>query len=100
LSLNLRLLEVIPFTKQIDPSRGAFLLPVMIAGALLIGIVVALQHFIIFRSVALVAGTIIAAAIATYFLTRSTLSHLAISIRYHLGLVSAESGTLYHEVNA
>jgi len=100
LSLNLRLLEVIPFTKQIDPSRGAFLLPVMIAGTLLIGIVVALQHFIIFRSVPLVAGTIVAAAIATYFLTRSTLSHLAISIRYHLGLVSAESGTLYQEVNA
>jgi hypothetical protein len=36
--------------------------------------------------------------IAAWFGTQPSLSTLAVAMRYHLGLLSAETGTLYKEI--
>ena len=46
----------------------------------------------------LLAVTLLAAA-AAWLLTRTSLDTFEVSIRYHLGLVSQESTTLYQEIN-
>ena len=99
LALELRLVEGVPFGKPVDTSRGMVLLPLMMAGGLVIAIVVALQHFLLFHSRPLVLAATLLAAAAAYFLTRSSLHTFEVSIRYHLGLVSQESTMLYKEID-
>jgi hypothetical protein len=98
LALELRLIEGIPFCKQPDASRGATLLPMMMVAGIAMGIAVGLQHFLVFHSPALVAIATTALGIAAYFVTRASVGALAVSIRYHLGVASAEIGTLYKEI--
>ena len=100
LAVELRLIEGAPFSRQADASRGAVSLGIMIGGGIVIGIVVGLQHFLIFRSPLVVMLVTAGLGIAAYFVTRSSLQAYEVSIRYHLGLLSAETGTLYKEVNA
>ena len=97
LALELRLIEGMPFSKPFDSTRGAGMLPLMFLGGFAIALAVGLQY-LLFRSAApvLIATTVLASA--AYFLTRSSLTALEVSIRYNLGLVSVESGTLYKEV--
>ena len=99
LALELRLVEGVPFGKPVDTSRGMVLLPLMMAGGLVIAIVVALQHFLLFHSRPLVLAVTLLAAAAAYFLTRFSLHTFEVSIRYHLGLVSQESTLLYQEID-
>jgi hypothetical protein len=99
LALELRLIEGVPFGKPVDTSRGMVLLPMMIGGALVIGVVVALQHFLLFHSRPLVLAVTLLAAAAAWFLTRGSLHTFEVSIRYHLGLVSQESTLLYKEID-
>ncbi len=98
LALGLRLIREIPFSKQADATRTAFMLPAMIMGGAGVAIAVGLQYFLVFRSAAVVALTIVALGIAAYVMTRASMGALAASLRYHLGRVSAETGTLYTEV--
>ena len=98
LALELRLIDGPPFCKQADPARGAILLPMMIGGGIVMAIAVGVQYFLVFRSPALVLLTTAVAGVAAWFLTRSSLGAFEVSIRYHLGLLSAESGTLYQEI--
>jgi hypothetical protein len=99
LALELRLVEGVPFGKPVETSRGMVLLPLMMAGGLVIAIVVALQHFLLFHSRPLVLAVTLLAAAAAYFLTRTSLHTFEVSIRYHLGLVSQESTMLYKEID-
>src|SRR5664280_505109 len=99
LALELRLVEGVPFGKPVETSRGMVLLPLMMAGGLVIAIVVALQHFLLFHSRPLVLAVTLLAAAAAYFLTRTSLHTFEVSIRYHLGLVSQESTILYKEID-
>ncbi len=100
LSLELRLIDGPPFCRQMDPTRGAVMLPMLILSAAIMGVAVAVQLFFVFPSLTRVGlATVVAGAVA-WFLTRSSLSALETSIRHNLGLVSAESGTLYVEVNS
>jgi hypothetical protein len=99
LALELRLVEGVPFGKPVDTSRGMVLLPLMMAGGLVIAIMVALQHFLLFHSRPLVLTVTLLAAAAAYFLTRSSLHTFEVAIRYHLGLVSQESTMLYKEID-
>ncbi len=98
LALELRLVEGVPFGKPVDTSRGMILIPLMMAGGLVIAIVVALQHFLLFHSRPLVLAVTLFAAAAPYLLTRSSLHTFEVSIRYNLGLVSQESTMLYKEI--
>ena len=99
LALELRLVEGVPFGKPVDTSRGMILMPLMMAGGLVIAIMVALQHFLLFHSRPLVLAVTLLAAAAAWLLTRTSLDTFEVSIRYHLGLVSQESTTLYQEIN-
>jgi hypothetical protein len=98
LAVELRLIDGAPFSKQVDTTRGAILLPLMMIGGAAIAAAVALQYFLVFRSPAVVMISAAIVGIAAYFLTRSSLGAFEVSIRYNLGLLSAESGTLYQEV--
>jgi hypothetical protein len=98
LGLELRLIENIPFSTQIDPSRQSVGLTLILGGGILSAIAVGVQYLLIFRSPAVVAVTAAALGVAAYFATRASLSTLAVSMRYHLGLISEETGTLYKEI--
>ena len=87
------------FTRQADASRGSGLLPMMILGGIVAAIAGGIQYFLVFRSPAIVAGTAAALAIAAFLVTRASLETFAASIRFYLGLASAEAGTLYKEVD-
>jgi len=99
LALELRLVEGVPFGKPVETSQGMVLLPLMMGGGLVIAIVVAIQHFLLFHSRPLVLAVTLLAAAAAYFLTRGSLHTFEVSIRYHLGLVSQESTMLYKEID-
>ena len=66
LSLELRLVDSVPFTRPFDNSRGATLLPLMFLGGLTMALVVALQHYLLFRSPIAVAGAGMIAAAAAW----------------------------------
>jgi len=99
LALELRLIEGAPFSKQVDPSRGAMLMPLMILGGLAMAAAVELQYFLVFRSTAIVAAATLVVGVAAYLLTKRSLRAFEESIRFHLGLLSMEAGTLYKEVD-
>ncbi len=98
LALELRLIENVPFSRQFDTSTQALTLPLMLGCGLAAAIAVGVQYFLIFRFPALVALAVVALAVAAYFATKASLSTLTVSMRYHLGLLSAETGKLYKEI--
>jgi hypothetical protein len=95
---ELRLIENIPFSTQIDPSRESVGLTPILGGGIVSAIAVGVQYLLVFRSPAVVAVTAPALGVAAYFATRASLSTLAVSMRYHLGPISVETGTLYKEI--
>lgn len=99
LALELRLIGSLPFTSQVDATRSAALLPLMIVGGLAMAIAVGLQHLLVFRSPAAVAIVTAAGGAAAYFLTRSSLGAFEGAIRRRLGLLSIETGTFYREID-
>ncbi len=99
LALDLRLIEGVPFTSQVDAARNPIQGPIMFMGALAGAAAVALQYFLIFPSPWVVAMVTAVIGTAAYFLTRGSLSAVEAAFRYHLGLLSAESGTLYKEID-
>jgi len=98
LALEIRLIDGVPFAKQADPARGAFMLPLLIVGGLAMGIIGALQYFLVFysRTTVLVVTVMVAAAAA--FLTRSSLEAFSNAMRFHLNSLSGEGGSIYREV--
>lgn len=100
LAVALGRIDGAPFSKQVDPARSATLLPLMLAGGLAAVIVVALQYFLVFRSPGTAVMVTAVVGASAYFLTRSLLGTFETSIRYNLALLSAESGTLYRELDA
>ncbi|MCW5976582.1 MAG: hypothetical protein KIT09_00820 [Bryobacteraceae bacterium] len=99
LGLELRLIDGVPFGKQPLSSRTPFMMPVLIAGVLVIGIAIALQYILLFRAPAVLAAVSVLLGGAAWFATRSSLKAFEASIRYNLGLAIAESGDLYQEVD-
>jgi hypothetical protein len=98
LALEIRLVDEVPFSKQVDPARGATLLPLMMLGGLIVAAAVGVQYFLIFHSPAIVPPATAVLAVAGWFLTRMSLSTMTANIRYHLGVASAETGRIYKEV--
>lgn len=100
LGTELNLIEGAPFSKQADPLRSAFVMPVMMAGGLVMAIAVLAQYLLVFRSSAAALATTCGLGAAAYLVTRSSLARWAISIRYDLAVTSAETGKLFKEVGA
>jgi hypothetical protein len=74
-------------------------MPLMFAGGVAIAIAVGLQYFLIFRSIAVVVAVTLAIAAGAWFVTRNSFGTFEISMRYNLGLLTAESKTLYVEID-
>jgi len=100
LALELRLIDAIPFSQQVDPKHNAAMMPLMMVGGVVAAAAVGIQYFFVFRSEVIVAGVAVAAAVAAYVLTRSSLGALETAMRYSLASLAQESGRLYTEVDA
>ena len=98
LGLELRLIHGVPFGKQPEASRSAFMMPLLIAGSLAMALVVAVQYWFVFRSPARAAAVTALAGVAALVVTRGSLDAFAVSMRYELGLLAVESASLYKEV--
>ena len=100
LGIELRAINGIPFSQQVQPTGGMYVLPLMFLGGLVMAFAVAVQHFLIFRSAMVVVLMTVLLAVADYFVTRASLKDLAVSVRHHLAMTSGETGTIYKEVGA
>lgn len=98
LAIELRVMNGLPFSKPVNPSTGAAMLPMMIVGGIAMGVVVALQYFFLFRSPAIVALAAAVTGATAWFLTRRNLVAFENSIHHELGLISAEVPSMFKEV--
>jgi hypothetical protein len=98
LGLELRLIENVPFSRQIDPSRQSVGLTLILGGGIVASIAVGVQYWLVFRSPAVVAVAAPLLGVAAFFVIRASLSTLAVSMRYHLGSNTTAAGTLYKEI--
>jgi hypothetical protein len=97
LALEMRLVEHVPFSTQMDPARSAVTLPILMLGAVAMAVAVGLQ-WLLFLSTPAVAVATVALYGAAWLLTRNSLESAALSMRHNLGTVSRESSALYAEV--
>jgi hypothetical protein len=100
LALELRLVEGVPFTRQAEATGNPYLLIILLGGGLVVGIAVALQYFLIFRSPQAVLAVTAGLSIVAWLVTRNSLDTFEVSIRFHLGMLSNESKGIYTEVNS
>lgn len=98
LGMELRLIEGVPFSHQPVASRGVYFMGIMMIGGLCMAIAVGLQYVLLFRSVAAVVIATSAIAGAAWAVTRSSLNSFAVTMRYKLGLASAEVTSMFQEV--
>jgi hypothetical protein len=98
LALEIRLVEGVPFGRQFEAKRQQELLPVIFVGLLVTAIVVAAQHYLLFRSPVYVATATAVAAAGAWWLTRRSLAEFADAIRFQLETDSRQSGDLYVEL--
>jgi hypothetical protein len=100
LAFELRLIEGMPFSRQPEATQNFMALPLMMAGGFVMAIAVGLQYFLIFHSRAAVLASSAVLCAAAYYLTPLSVESLETSIRFHLGILSAETKAIYHEVGA
>ena len=100
LALELRLLEGVPFTRQADGLGNPSMMMILFVGGLVVGIAVALQYFLIFRSPQVVLAVTAVLAMVAWLVTRNSLETFEVGMRFHLGLLSNESKGIYTEVNS
>ena len=99
IAVALRVIDAIPFTRQPDPKRSQLTLPALFAGGLVIGLAVAIQHFLLFRSPFAVAAAIVILAIAGAIAIPASIRSLAGDMRNQIAEATGASGALYQEVD-
>jgi hypothetical protein len=98
LSLTLRMVEGLPFARQLEGNLGAGIMPLVMLGGLFIAASVAVQHWVLFRSPFAVLAATVGLSLIAAWATKSSVAAFADSIRFNLGLESNESGSLYAEL--
>jgi len=99
LAATLLIIDYVPFTRPMQPERGAMLLPAMLVGGVFVAIAVTLQYFLIFRArLAVPAATLVIAA-AAWIGTRSALRRLAVDMQFGIAQDTGEVTAMYTEVN-
>jgi hypothetical protein len=98
LAFSIRLIDGVPFGKQLQVSRASFGLPLLMGFVAIAGVLVAAQYFLVFRSAVLVAVVTVAAGFGALAGTRSSSAALAAGMRHDLAVMSTESTLLYHEI--
>ncbi|HUA57442.1 MAG TPA: hypothetical protein VML19_01725 [Verrucomicrobiae bacterium] len=96
--LVIRLIEGVPFSRQPQPTRQNYLLPIMFIGSVVIAIAVAVQYFLLFRSMAAVVAVTPALAIAAWLVTRHSLRTVETNIVYDLNLIANDGRVMFSEV--
>ena len=100
LSLELRIVDGMPFMRQPDAAKGSVLLPIMVGGGIAAAVAVGLQYYLLFRSPAAVLAVILAGAPAAWLLTRSAINSLENSVRFSFSLATQETTAIYREIDA
>jgi len=88
----------VPFSRQPQPTRQNYLLPIMFIGSVVIAIAVAVQYFLLFRSMAAVVAVTPALAIAAWLVTRHSLRTVETNIVYDLNLIANDGRVMFSEV--
>ena len=91
----LRLIDGVPFGKQTPPTRGSALIGLMLVYMVGVSIAVGFQY-VLFRSVAAVAGVTLAVALGAYLVTRLALTDFA--ARMLAGLHPAAPGSMFRAI--
>jgi hypothetical protein len=98
LSLTLRAVEGVPFSKQPETVTNPFVFAIMILGGMGIAVAVGFQ-FLIFHWPAAVLGSTLVLCLAAWLLTRSALDSLEQSIQFQMATLSAATKKIYQEIN-
>ncbi|MBL8216651.1 MAG: hypothetical protein JNK87_38385 [Bryobacterales bacterium] len=99
LAATLLIIEYVPFSRPMQPERGAMLLPAMLIGGVFVAIAMALQYFLIFRArLAVPVATFVIAA-AAWIGTRFALRRLAVDMQFGIAQDTGEVTGMYTEVN-
>ncbi len=94
----LPLIEGLPFTRPIDPDHARANLGVLMGAFVVAGMIVALQHFLLFPSRTVVGAAAILLAVGVFLALPRALRALEDAMRFQLSTISDESGSLYQEV--
>jgi len=100
LGLEIRLIEGVPFSRQPQPTRQNFLLPLMILGGMVMAIAVAVQYYVIFRYTIAVPAATVVFGIAAWLITRRSLDTVETNIRYDLNQISNEGRVMFSEIES
>ena len=83
LGVGLKLVDGVPFGKQMQPDRNAVTLGIMLIYSIAVGIAIGIQYVLFRWFVAVVVLTLVV-GLGTYFLTRDTLASFESRIRFQL----------------
>ncbi len=97
LGVGLRLIDGVPFGKQMEPTKNIFTFGLTLIYFVVVSIAVGVQY-LLFRSVVAVAAVTLVVGFGAYFLTRLALANFESRIRSHLDLAASGSMFLYKEV--
>jgi len=100
LALEIRLVDAVPFTRQMVATGSAAMMGILMVGAVAIAVAVGIQYFVIFHSPATAAASAVVLGGVAWMATRQAVRGFAEAMRYDLATVSGEAGTLYREVGA
>jgi len=100
LGMEIRLIQGVPFSRQPQPTRQNFLLPLMLLGGIVMAIAVAVQYFLIFRSMLAVAAATVVFGAAAWLITRHSLATVETNILYDLTLISNEGRVMFSEIES
>ena len=81
--MGLKLVDGVPFGKQMQPDRNAVTLGIMLIYSVAVGIAIGIQYVLFRWFVAVVVLTLVV-GLGTYFLTRDTLAGFESRIRFQL----------------
>lgn len=98
-AVGLRLIEGIPFARQPEPGQNALQLPVVVACGLVVGLVVAIQHYLLFPSRLVTTAAALSIAIAAVPLSTRSVRAFAETMRFHRATLAAETSSMFREVN-
>lgn len=83
LGLGLKLIDGVPFGKQMQPDRSVITFGIMLIYSIALGIAIGIQY-LVFRSLVAVVVLTLVVGLGTYFLTRDTLAGFESRIRFQL----------------
>jgi len=98
LSLEVLLIEGLPFANPPKPNRAMSAGPLLIAGPIVMLSVVALQWLFIFQSKLVTVGATAAFGGLAYLIARSTLQNLQVNVLHNLHLIASGRTAMFKEI--